>query len=134
MPDRPAISDRPPAVAAADERPSSNGRLRTWWPVARRILTARPVRWGFAAAAAVAIGGYAVARQWANVRAALASIGILAVVAAMASVLMAMIASMQVWRLLLAATAVALVSRVLTTVGDLPAAGYARRPGNAVRR
>jgi hypothetical protein len=94
MPDRPAVTGRPPA-AAADEGPSSDGRLRTWWPVARRILTVRPVRWGFAVAA-VGIGGYAVARQWADVRAALASIGILAVVAAMASVLMAMLASMQV--------------------------------------
>ena len=184
MPDRPAISDYPPA-AAADGRPSSGGTLRdgirTSWTVARRILTSRPVRWGFAAAA-VAIGGYAVARQWAGVRAALASIGILTVAAAMISVLIAMLAAMQVWRLLLAAlgspcrpgscsgallaiggfalawsigfvavfapagagvrevllvallspvlgvgaaTAVALVSRVLTTVGDLLAAGLA---------
>ena len=74
--------------------------IRTLWTVARRILTGRPVRWGFAA---VAIGGYAVARQWADVRAALASIGILVVAAAMVSVLIAMLAAMQVWRLLLAA-------------------------------
>src|ERR1039457_5073381 len=105
MPDPPARSDHPPA-AAADGRPSSGGRLRVrlraWWPVARRILTGRPVRWGFAAVA-VAIGGYAVARQWDDVRAALASIGVLAVVAAMASVAVAMLAAMQVWRVLLAA-------------------------------
>jgi uncharacterized membrane protein YbhN (UPF0104 family) len=72
------------------------------WTVARRILTSRLVRWGFAAAA-VAIGGYAVARQWADVRAALASLGILVVAAAMVSVLIAMLAAMQVWRVLLAA-------------------------------
>jgi len=104
MPDRPAISDYPPA-AAADGQPSSGGtprdRIRTSWTVARRILTSRPVRWGFAAAA-VAIGGYAVARQWADVRAALASIGILAAGAAIVSVLIAMLAAMQVWRRLLA--------------------------------
>jgi hypothetical protein len=104
MPDRPAISDSPPA-AAADGRPGRGGTLRggirTSWTVARRILTSRPVRWGFAAAA-VAIGGYAVARQWSGVRAALASIGILTAGAAMVSVLIAMFAAMQVWRRLLA--------------------------------
>jgi hypothetical protein len=41
------------------------------WAVARRILAGRPVRWGFAAAA-VAIGGYAVASEWTHVWAALA--------------------------------------------------------------
>jgi glycosyltransferase 2 family protein len=118
MPDRPAISDHPPA-AAADGRPSSGGRLRVrlraWWPVARRILTGRPVRWGFAAVA-VAIGGYAVARQWDDVRAALASIGVLAVVAAMASVAVAMLAAMQVWRVLLAALGSPLPARTAARI------------------
>ena len=118
MPDRPAISDCPPA-AAADGRPSSDGMLRdgirTLWTVARRILTGWPVRWGFAVAA-VAIGGYAVARQWADVRAALASIGILVVVAAMASVLIAMLAAMQVWRLLLAALGSPLPARTAARI------------------
>jgi uncharacterized membrane protein YbhN (UPF0104 family) len=85
------------------------------WTVARRILTGRPVRWGFAAAA-VAIGGYAVARQWTDVRAALASIGILAVLAAMVSVLMALFASMQVWRLLLAALGSPLPARTAARI------------------
>lgn len=105
MPDRPAISDHPSA-AAADGQPGSEGtrrdRIRSLWTVARWILTSRLVRWGFAAAA-VAIGGYAVAREWADVRAALASLGILVVAAAMVSVLIAMLAAMQVWRVLLAA-------------------------------
>jgi glycosyltransferase 2 family protein len=105
MPDRPTISGYPPALAAAgqpgaDGEPPGSGR--PVWTVAKRILTGRPVRWGFAAAA-VALGGYAVARQWTGVRAALASIGALTVAGAMVSVLIAMFAAMQVWRVLLAA-------------------------------
>jgi uncharacterized membrane protein YbhN (UPF0104 family) len=85
------------------------------WTVARRILTSRLVRWGFAAAA-VAIGGYAVARQWADVRAALASLGILVVAAAMVSVLIAMLAAMQVWRVLLAALGSPLPARTAARI------------------
>lgn len=105
MPDRPAISGYPPA-AAAGGRPGSgggpHGGVRAVWATARRILTGRPARWGFGAVA-VAIGGYAVARQWTDVRAALASIGVLTAAAAMVSVLIAMLAAMQAWRRLLAA-------------------------------
>ena len=75
----------------------------------------RPVRWGFAAAA-VAIGGYAVARQWADVRAALASLGILVVAGAMVSVLLAMLATMQVWRVLLAALGSPLPARTASRI------------------
>ena len=118
MPDRPAISDYPSA-AAADGQPSGEGtrrdRIRSLWTVARRILTSRLVRWGFAAAA-VAIGGYAVARQWADVRAALASLGILVVAAAMVSVLIAMLAAMQVWRVLLAALGSPLPARTAARI------------------
>jgi uncharacterized membrane protein YbhN (UPF0104 family) len=118
MPDRPAISDCPPA-AAADGRPNSDGMprdgIRTLRTLARRILTGRSVRWGFAAAA-VAIGGYAVVRQWADVRAALASIGILVVAAAMVSVLIAMLAAMQVWRLLLTALGSPLPARTAARI------------------
>lgn len=114
MPDPPAISGRPP-VTAAGERPGGDGGprggVRAVWAVARRVLTGRPVRWGFAAAT-VAVGGYAVARQWTDVRAALASIGALAVAAALASVLTAMFAAMQVWRVLLAALGSPLPIRV----------------------
>jgi glycosyltransferase 2 family protein len=79
--------------------------------VAKRILTGRPVRWGFAAAA-VAFGGYAVAGEWTGVRAALVRIGPLTVVGAMVSVLAAMFAAMQVWRVLLAALGSPLPIRV----------------------
>src|ERR1035438_9232624 len=105
MPDRPTISGYPPATAA-DGRPAADGEQpgsgRPVWAVARRILTGRPVRWGFAAAA-VALGSYAVAGEWTGVRAALASIGALTVAGAMVSVLIAMFAAMQVWRGLVAA-------------------------------
>src|ERR1700720_758258 len=113
MPDRPALPGRPPAVAG--EQPggddASHGGGRPAWTAVRRILTGRPVRWGFGAAA-VAIGCYAGARQWTDVRAALASIGVLTVAAAMVSVLLAMFASMQVWRVLLAALGSPLTIRV----------------------
>jgi uncharacterized membrane protein YbhN (UPF0104 family) len=91
------MTDYPLDAAVAEPR-----RGRAVWPVARRILTGRPVRWGFVAAT-VAIGGYAVARQWADMRTALVSIGVMTVAAAMVSVLIAMFAAMQVWRVLLAA-------------------------------
>jgi uncharacterized membrane protein YbhN (UPF0104 family) len=114
MPDRPTISGYPPATAA-DGRPAADGEQpgsgRPVWAVARRILTGRPVRWGFAAAA-VALGSYAVAGEWTGVRAALASIGALTVAGAMVSVLIAMFAAMQVWRVLLAALGSPLQIRV----------------------
>ena len=113
MPDRPVLPDRPPAVAG--ERPGgddvSQGGGRPWWAAVRRILTGRPVRWGFTAAA-VAIGCYWVASQWTEVRAALASIGVPTAAAAMVSVLLAMFASMQMWRVLLAALGSPLPIRV----------------------
>ncbi len=102
-----------PSVAAPSQGPTSadgpaddvdgvHGRLRTGWAVAGRLLAGRPVRWGFVAVA-VALGGYAVARQWTDVRAALASIGLLAVAGALLAALIALFAALQVWRRLLAA-------------------------------
>jgi glycosyltransferase 2 family protein len=110
VPDRPA--DLPPAIAG--ERPGHGGmphdRSRAGWAAVRQILTSRPARWGFAMAA-VALGGYAVARQWRDVAAALASIGLLTTAAALVSVLAAMLAAMQSWRVLLAALGSPLPSR-----------------------
>jgi glycosyltransferase 2 family protein len=101
MPDRPSMSGYPPA-APADVPPGRGSRVPAVRVTVRRIVGGWPVRWGFAAAA-VAVGGYAVARQWTDVRAALASIGVMVAAAAMISVLLAMFAAMQVWRVLLAA-------------------------------
>ena len=74
---------------------------RGLWPAAKRIFASRLVRWGFAATAA-GVGGWEVARQWKHVGPELPRIGALATIGAMASVLVAMFAAMQVWRLLLA--------------------------------
>lgn len=90
-------------ASAAMAAPSGpGGRMATVRTRLVRIASGRPVRWGFAAVA-VALGGYAIAREWPDVRAALASIGPVAAVAAFVSVLVAMFAAMQVWRVLLAA-------------------------------
>jgi uncharacterized membrane protein YbhN (UPF0104 family) len=115
LPDPPAITGYPLDAAVAGGRPAGDGGpragVRAGWPAARRILAGRPVRWGFVAAA-VALGGYAVAREWPDTRAALVSIGAMTVVGAMVSVLIAMFAAMQVWRVLLAALGSPLPIRV----------------------
>jgi uncharacterized membrane protein YbhN (UPF0104 family) len=69
---------------------------------ARRILVGRPVRWGFTLACAC-IGGYSMARQWNDVGSALAGIGVLAAAGALLSVLLATLAAVQIWRLMLGA-------------------------------
>jgi len=95
---------------------AGSGRMARVVPAAaRRILTGRPARWGFGVAA-VAFGGYAVARQWPGVRAALASIGVPTVTAALVSVLIAMAATMQAWRLILAALGSPLPIRVAARI------------------
>lgn len=129
MPDRRPIRDHPAAAADGrarddagppdDAGPRDGGGprdvTRTVAGAARRILTGRAVRWGFGAVA-VALGGYAVAREWPGVQAALARIGILTVAAAMVSVLMAMVAAMQAWRLMLAALGSPLPVRVAARI------------------
>jgi uncharacterized membrane protein YbhN (UPF0104 family) len=91
------------------------GRRRSRWAGVGRLIGSRPVRWGFVAAT-VGLGGYAVAREWTQVRAALASLGFLTVVAAMVSVLIALLATMQVWRLLLAALGSPLPARAAARI------------------
>jgi glycosyltransferase 2 family protein len=115
MPDRPAApapaasprADAPggepkAGSAAAGGAGGPGGAPRNRWRAALRMINSRPVRWGFVAVA-VALGGYAVARQWTDVRAALAHLGFLAVAGALLAVLAALLATMQVWRVLLAA-------------------------------
>ena len=120
MSDRPAAApvDGPaagPADGPANGSGSPRGRLRAMLTTASRLLASRPVRWGFVAVA-VGLGGYAVARQWTDVRAALASLGLLAIAAAMLSVLLALLAMMQVWRLLLAALGSPLPARAAARI------------------
>jgi glycosyltransferase 2 family protein len=122
MPDPPAAAPAAaPVDAGGNGARAARGGLRTGWATIGRLLAGRPVRWGFVAVT-VGLGGYAVAQEWANVRAALASLGALAVAGAMLSVLAAMFASMHVWRLLLAALGSPLPVRAaarITFVGQL---------------
>jgi glycosyltransferase 2 family protein len=95
-----------PPDACVDLEPVIAGQRRgLWqrtWPAAKRIFASRLVRWAFAATAA-GIGGFEVARQWGRVWPVMSHIGPWSAAGAMLSVLIAMFASMQVWRLLLAA-------------------------------
>jgi glycosyltransferase 2 family protein len=65
-------------------------------------MGSRVIRWGFVAVT-VAIGVFAVVRDWHSLRDALASLGFLPVIGALAAVLAALAAAMQVWRVLLRA-------------------------------
>lgn len=66
-----------------------------------RILASRLVRWGFLAAV-IAFAVYYVARDWGDIRHALERIGPWAALASLVFVLAALVASMLVWRTLLA--------------------------------
>jgi glycosyltransferase 2 family protein len=76
-------------------------RLLRGWAVAERLLGSRVVRWGFVVLA-VALGSYWVADHWASVASALGRLGFPVAAAALLSVLAALLATLQVWRLLLA--------------------------------
>jgi uncharacterized membrane protein YbhN (UPF0104 family) len=75
--------------------------VRTALPVAKRALGSRSFRWGFVAAA-VGLGGYAVARQWPGIHPALGRIGPLTAAGSMLAVLFGLLATMCAWRRLLA--------------------------------
>jgi hypothetical protein len=66
------------------------------------VMGSRVVRWGFVAVT-VAIGVFAVVRDWSSLRHALASLGFLPVAGALVAILAALTAAMQVWRVLLGA-------------------------------
>jgi hypothetical protein len=83
---------------AAERRARPRSRLAA----ALRLAGSRPVQWAFLAAT-VAIGGYAVAAGWSHVQAGLSRLGPVVVIGALACVLAALLATMQVYRLLLAA-------------------------------
>jgi uncharacterized membrane protein YbhN (UPF0104 family) len=80
---------------------AERGRLHAAVDVAGRWLSSRPVRWGFVVAAA-GLGCYAVVSDWGSVRSSLADLGIATVIGALASVVCALVATMQIWRVLLA--------------------------------
>jgi len=104
MPDRPAAPAgelTAPAREAAAGQPGGGAPFLRGWAVAERLLGSRPVRWGFVVLA-VGLGGYWVAEHWGSVTAALGRLEFLAVAAALLSVLAALLATMEQWRLLLA--------------------------------
>ena len=65
---------------------------------------------------AVALGGYAVARQWAQVQAGLAELGWLAVAGSLLAVLAGLATTMQVWRVLLSALGSPLPARTASRI------------------
>ena len=111
MPDRQVA---PPA----GRRNSGTGGItpprRSRWAPAARLLSGRP-RWGFVAVA-VGLGGYAVAREWTGVRAALGGLGFGTVAAALVSVLAAMVLTMQAWRVLLSGLGSPLPARAASRI------------------
>jgi glycosyltransferase 2 family protein len=106
---------------AASADPLQNGQgtaasgHRSRWAAAGRLLSGRPVRWGFVAVT-VGLGGYAVAREWPGVRSALASIGVGTTIEALLCVLAALVMTMQVWRLLLAGLGSPLPARAASRI------------------
>ncbi len=67
------------------------------------MVRSRIVRWGFLAVA-VGLCLYTVARQWQQVRGALAELGVPVILGSFACVALAMLASAEVWRVLLGAS------------------------------
>jgi glycosyltransferase 2 family protein len=65
-----------------------------------RAVASRPVRWAFVLAA-VGLAGYAIARDWTQITAALGRLGFLSVVAALVSVVIAQVFTALMWRTLL---------------------------------
>jgi len=80
------------------ESPPAPSRHRA---VIGRLVGSRPVRWAFILGAVV-LAGYAIARDWAHIAAALGHLGFLPVAAALVSVLLALVMASQMWRQLLA--------------------------------
>jgi hypothetical protein len=89
---------------SAPAGPAGGGPGRGRWllNLVTAVMGSKLVRWGFVAVT-VGIGAYAVVSQWSHVRSALASLGFLPVAGALVAILAALLAAMQVWRVLLAA-------------------------------
>lgn len=106
-------------AAPVDESSGAGGTTpggrRSKWATVAALVGSRPVRWGFVAVT-VGLGGYAVAREWPHVRSALADLGFWPVAGAMVSVLVALLATMEVWRRLLASLGSPLPVRVAARI------------------
>jgi glycosyltransferase 2 family protein len=95
-------SDPPPEPSAPPGRPAAAG-LGRLVSGSLRVLESRPFKLGFVLLMA-ALGGYAVVSQWKQVSANVTDLGAGAIVQALALVCGSWLASMLVWRLLLAAS------------------------------
>jgi glycosyltransferase 2 family protein len=80
------------------ESPAARSRRRA---AIGRLVGSRPVRWAFVLGA-VALAGYAIARDWTQITTALGNLGFLSVAAALVSVVLAQVMTSQMWRHLLA--------------------------------
>jgi glycosyltransferase 2 family protein len=118
MPDRPGASvDVGAGEQAGEPRPAAQPASRTesLIAVALRLAASRPVRWGFVAVT-VGIGCYAIAVNWPGVHAGLIKIGFGSAALAMVSVLVALLALMQQYRVLLGALGSRLPVRVAAQI------------------
>ena len=88
---------------------------RSLWSAIARLMASRTIRWGFVAAT-VGLGGYWFGVHWASVATALGRLGFLAVAGAFISVLLGLLASMEVWRRLLAGLGSPLPARAAARV------------------
>jgi uncharacterized membrane protein YbhN (UPF0104 family) len=104
-----------PVATTTEEPPARQGARRGLIGTARRILGGRAVKYGFVVVA-VGLGAYAVVRQWHEVRSALIAIGVLPTVGAFVAILGGLVASMQVWRVLLASFGARLPVRVAARI------------------
>jgi glycosyltransferase 2 family protein len=98
----PGAAVPPPGADEAAVAGGGPGRGRGLLGLVTAVMGSKLVRWGFVAVT-VGLGAYAVAREWTHVRSDLASLGFLPVAGALVAVLAALLAAMQVWRVLLGA-------------------------------
>lgn len=101
MEDRTTITNEPiDDVEPNADAPAGDGRSLV--TRIKTLLGSKVLRVGFVLAA-VALGAYAVADEWSQVRAGFANLGLGSVVAALGAVLLGLFVSMLVWRSLLSA-------------------------------
>jgi len=99
--DAQADDEGEPSAAPASPSAASRAAMIAW-RTAARMMSSRPVRWGFVLVA-IGLGAYAIAEEWTSVRASLARLGWLPAAAALLAVFIGLFATMLVWRVLLAA-------------------------------
>jgi glycosyltransferase 2 family protein len=98
-------------AGATEPPPRAGGALA----LALRLAGSRPVRWLFLAAT-IGLGGYAIADGWPHVQAGLSRIGPVEIVGGLLCVLAGLLATMQVYRVLLAALGSRLPVRVAAQI------------------